>query len=144
MKFRKQFLKGYNYIKSLLVMQFFLYQETQKCSDLFFNDLLSYYELDSLSLSALTDLFKYHLHQVNINGCIVRVHVMTETRVQVTNELISTTKIQKLGKAVYLTASLFNHSCDPNLTLRFVYYTCITLLYAPICNAIITLCTTTG
>lgn len=67
------------------------------------------------------------------------VHVLTETRVQVTNELISTPKLQKLGKAVYLTASLFNHSCDPNLIMRFVYYTCITLIRISIYSAILTL-----
>ena len=64
---------------------------------------------------------------------------MTEDRVQVTNELVSTIKIQKLGKAVYLTTSLFNHSCDPNLILRFVHYNCITLIYLSIYNVILTL-----
>ena len=60
--------------------------------------------------------------QARINSCTVMVHGMTEARVDVTNELVSTMNVQWLGFGVYLTGSLFNHSCDPNVILRFELY----------------------
>ena len=83
---------------------------------------MNYYELDSSFLPCITNLLIYHMCQARINSCTVIVHGMAETHVDVTNELVPTMSVQWLGLGVYLTGSLFNHSCDPNVILRFELY----------------------
>ena len=82
--------------------------------------LLLYYELDSSFGDSLTELFKYHLCQVRINSFTVQMQVVADNKVKETGETVKTISSVKLGTGVYLTASLLNHSCCPNATLKFV------------------------
>ena len=81
--------------------------------------LLPYYELDSSFVDSLTELFKYHLCQVCANYLSGEMNIVTDAKVEET-EQIRTISSVKLGYGVYLTASLLNHSCSPNVTLKFV------------------------
>ena len=77
--------------------------------------LLEYYDLDTSSLSILIELLKHHLFQVYINVIGVTHNIICLFR----GQLVTNMKKQELGSAIYLTASLFNHSCNLNMKLRF-------------------------
>ena len=87
--------------------------------------LIDYYDLDSSSLSILIELLKHHLFQVYINAFDVSQNIICLFR----GQLVTNMKKQKLGPAIYLTASLFNHSCDLNMKLRFA----VIFFYGTLC-----------
>lgn len=77
--------------------------------------LLEYYDLDSSLLSILIELLKYHMFQVYINVIGIGQNIIHLVR----GQLVTNMKKKELGSAIYLTASLFNHSCNLNMKLRF-------------------------
>ena len=100
-------------------------QDAIKSLEPFLKDILSYYEAKDHLLKSLIALTQYHLCQMRHNSCTIRVNTISDSNIEIKG--INT---QTLGVAVYLTVSLFNHSCYPNTLLRsvqYVIYTCIVL-----------------
>lgn len=90
------------------------------CQFVLKNIFSEYYELDNSSLPYLTDLFEYHMCQARINSYAVKENTLFKHQDKLTKKTAPTLLSEILGTAIYLTASLFNHSCNPNVIVRFV------------------------
>ena len=77
--------------------------------------LLRYYGLDSQSSDSLIQLLQYHMLQLRFNTNTVSVNTLSAIS---DGRNVRDVIQQKLGSAVFLTASLFNHSCDANVFFR--------------------------
>ena len=77
--------------------------------------LLRYYGLDSQSSDSLIQLLQYHMLQLRFNTNTVSVNTLSAIS---DGRNVRDVIQQKLGSAVYLTAALFNHSCDANVFFR--------------------------
>ena len=74
----------------------------------------------------LWSVLYHHLLQMRCNTHTVMAMDRQGTSDDLTDEIAE----QRIGEAVYLTASLFNHSCDPNVFFRQVWagLTCFLLV----------------
>ena len=77
------------------------------------------------ALKGLRNLFHYHLLQLRCNSHSVSVmevgdsgHGSTGKMEKESGELVECVREIQLGSAVFPTASLFNHSCWPNVIFR--------------------------
>ena len=99
------------------------------------DDLTTYYELQNLE--EIIETVRYHLAQFCANGhsfSFQNTVLMPSGSIAITNftNFIDKDKfIDKIvGRGLYLTGSLFNHSCDPNMIRQLVYiyyqiYVCV-------------------
>ena len=77
---------------------------------------LKYYDFDQSALDPFSELIKYHMLQFRVNAYAVEsVTTIKGAGGEQVQELVE----HQLGRALYLTGSLFNHSCDPNIVFRF-------------------------
>lgn len=67
------------------------------------------------------NLLKYHMLQIRVNAHAVSCNVVCDKSDCANTEVVK----WNIGKAVYINASFLNHSCDPNIFLR--YFTIIVL-----------------
>ena len=69
--------------------------------------------------TSLQELIKRHMLQIKDNYFLVHTSVLPPNCQQMGPEMASVDET-KLGCALYLTASLFNHSCDHNMLRKYV------------------------
>ena len=90
------------------------------------DDLTTYYELQNLQ--EIIETVRYHLAQFCANGhsfSFQNMVVMPSGSITMNNfteDKFIDNKI--VGRGLYLTGSLFNHSCDPNMIRKLVYIYC--------------------
>ena len=91
-------------------------------------DLIRFFNLEECHARSLYDLLRYHMCQIRFNTCTVSVNTLAmveDEKEDVVKEVVK----QKIGIAIYLTASMFNHSCDPNVFFRFASFFVIICSY---------------
>lgn len=83
------------------------------------DQLTSYFKIASLSSSTLMDSLKelllLHVLQLQANTIMVSADTIPSNYQQGGGTEMATVDTQNYGSALYLTASLFNHSCDHNM-----------------------------
>ena len=95
------------------------------------DDLTTYYELQNLE--EIIETVRYHMAQFCVNGHMV---LMPSGSIAITNFTDKKFVDDKVvGRGLYLTGSLFNHSCDPNMIRKLVYiYYQINVLHYVFCS----------
>lgn len=64
--------------------------------------------------AGLRSLFLHHLLQLRVNS-----HSVTVVETEEVEEVVQSSQEVQVGSAIFPTASLFNHSCWPNVIFRF-------------------------
>ena len=75
--------------------------------------------------AGLRSLFLHHLLQLRVNSHSVTAVEMETEEVEERGRVVQVSREVQVGSAIFPTASLFNHSCWPNIIFRY------TLLHIP-------------
>ena len=89
--------------------------------DDFKKHLIRFFDLEEFHAHFLYGLLRYHMCQLRFNTSTISVNALTMIEDEEDGGVVRDVVQQKLGFAVYLKASLFNHSCDPNAFFRFLF-----------------------
>ena len=97
-------------------------QEALRSVDYFKQHLIRFFELRDCHARTLYDLLRYNMCQLRFNTTTVSVNALATLEDEGeegynVRDLVR----QKLGNALYLKASLLNHSCDSNVFFRLVF-----------------------
>ena len=85
------------------------------------DDLTTYYELQNLE--EIIETVRYHLAQFCVNGHSIHFqNMVVMPSGSVTLKNFTEDKFNKtVGRGLFLSGSLFSHSCDPNVIRKLVY-----------------------